>query len=230
MKIHGKVIHIYIICQNQDAILPQGLNRLFSNSQLFRVNVHEYGQLPLNRDKHIEKVLPMFIWQQEQHNQIYESINLIRQNSYSTDDPVLILCNKNIRKDQIQQLAAMGKTGIIGFDTTIEKLHNYIQELFNNSKQWVFSPDIIALLIDQLLLVPTNVFIASLSKKEMELLDMARQGYSMKQTAQALQLSKNTIAVYRSKMLKKAGVKSMAILIAKYINVFNNEKFIIKNS
>lgn len=51
---------------------------------------------------------------------------------------------------------------------------------------------------------------------EKDILYTAKQGKSIRECAEILQLSHNTIAVYRSKMIKKAGVKNMAQLVNKY--------------
>lgn len=51
---------------------------------------------------------------------------------------------------------------------------------------------------------------------EKDILYTAKQGKSIRECAEILQLSHNTIAVYRSKMIKKAGVKNMVQLVNKY--------------
>ena len=49
---------------------------------------------------------------------------------------------------------------------------------------------------------------------ELAIIKEFRKGASIIQTAKELNLSANTIAAYRSKLLKKSGFKTMGLLLA----------------
>ncbi|WP_428069943.1 response regulator transcription factor [Chryseobacterium gambrini] len=90
--------------------------------------------------------------------------------------------------------------------TEIGKCINYV----NNNKKYVcknFESDV----MQYLLLKENNIF----SQRELEIIELIKQGKSIKDKAKILSLSENTVITHRRNIMQKAGVKFVTELLAK---------------
>jgi len=51
------------------------------------------------------------------------------------------------------------------------------------------------------------------SKREMQVLDLVKDGLSSREIAQVLTMSEDTVESYRRNMIKKAGAKNMIVVV-----------------
>lgn len=200
----------FIISSNPNSLFSQGLALALQQKGHYQVSTIAYTDIPQSQS--YSHTLPLFLWHQNEQQKIFESIEAVQK----TQPKVFIIVQDTISKEQIQSLVQRGKIAIADIGISVEELYQYIQELQAGNKEWVFSPGIISVLIEQLFSPASQATATQLNSKEQQILDCARKGYSLKRTAQELNLSKNTVAAYRTRILKKAGTKSINQLIARY--------------
>jgi two-component system response regulator NreC len=51
------------------------------------------------------------------------------------------------------------------------------------------------------------------SQREIEVLDLVKEGHSSKEIADILNMTEDTIETYRRKMMKKTGAKNMVVVV-----------------
>ncbi|OJU76267.1 MAG: hypothetical protein BGO09_15050 [Bacteroidetes bacterium 47-18] len=206
--------NINIIITEPETIFSAGLKMLLQQSGKYNITADCVSR--------IQAVTPLpgtifiILWTEKDEQVLMKTIAGLRHTGRHL--PVLIITLFRIRNEHIQQIIALGNTAIASAAISGRELHNYIEQLHNGS-QWLLSRDIQETLLEQLLRHGTakNAAASDLfSAKEKKIIALAQRGCNIIRTAKTLNLSPNTVASYRSKMLKKAGVHSMAELLEKY--------------
>lgn len=130
--------------------------------------------------------------------------------------PFLIIDLIKMENDKLKEILSFKrKMGVVSASMSSEQLLHYIEHLHHTNQNWILSHDIQERIINEFLNdsnPKTNK--ANYTDIELEIARLAKKGYSIVDMSKHLDLSPNTIATYRSKMLKKSGLKSMNQLIA----------------
>ncbi len=206
--------NINIIITGPETIFSAGLKMLLQQSGKYNITTDCVSR--------IQTVIPLpgtifiILWTDREEQALIKHAGMLRQ--VSRHAPVLIITLFRIRNEYIQQIIALGNTAIVSAAISGKELHDYVEQLHNGS-HWLLSRDIQETLLEQLLRNSTaKNAVASdrFTAKEKKIIALAQRGCNIIRTAKTLNLSPNTVASYRSKMLKKAGVHSMAELLEKY--------------
>lgn len=214
-------MNIYII-DNQNSQKPETLFSAGLKALLQHTGKYEVGVIPFAEIKTIIQAsdfLLLFLWTKGEEPRILDRINTIRTTG-GMQQPILVVIDQyGIDNQQVKQLIAFGRLGIVSTCISRQELFRYIDNLHNENRTWVLSGDIQAALLDHLFIsastTSTYNTTSELSEREQQILNLTQRGYSIDQIAETLILSKNTVANYRRKMMKKVGVRSMAELLEK---------------
>ncbi len=205
------MIQVNIIAERPDSIIPQGLATALNEKEGISTTIRSYADVV--HTAFFGHVLPVLLWETKNEDIMLQYIHLIRK----TQDRVMVIAQNNISKEYIKALTMQGKTAVVGSESTLDELSSYITELYSGAKKWIFSPDILGSLIEDVLIGSnTDINRLKLSKKEKQVIEYAHKGLSIAETARELHLSANTVAAYRSRILKKTGNASINQLVAKY--------------
>lgn len=122
-----------------------------------------------------------------------------------------VFCELKLK--QIRHLLNETDTGLISGNISGDDVVNYI-EVFRRIG-WVISNNVKAQLLQlgREQEAAQNLDKEAYSQTEQKIIDAALRGLNIKQTAEEVGLSTNTVAVYRSKMMKRGGVRSIADLL-----------------
>lgn len=204
-------VQIYIISRTPNSIFPEALSITLSLKGCCAAISKGYKDIQSEELKS-KNFISILLWSSEDHTQI---INYIRKWS-ELQIRTVVIAPLYINKSQIQAIVKAGKTAIIEMEASIDELIHYIhQSIYTNGHGWVLSPGMVAALMDELLHPKSEPSkLRQLSESEMSIVQLAQKGYSLVDTARQLNLSKNTIAAYRSKILKKTNFKSFSQLVA----------------
>ena len=108
------------------------------------------------------------------------------------------------------------KLAVVSPAISFDLLVQYMDDLWNNCYPWLLSPDIqcrlISYLSDQ---HEVRRKLSGFTRVERQLIHLGHLGCSIKEMAQKLNLSPNTVAGYRSRMFRKMKVNSMPQLLAR---------------
>lgn len=128
---------------------------------------------------------------------------------------LLIDFNKS-RAETIYNLISVNrKIGIVNPYISVDEFEHYLIDFLDSDRKWILSNDIQQNVIDYLFSYQgKKTSSTNLTSTEQQIINLAKQGYSISQMADRLNLSPNTVAVYRSKILKKSGKKTMTQLLA----------------
>lgn len=200
-------------------IISQTGNEIFTTalSLMMKENLGDKVQiLALSGDLNIDNLrdtLIICIWTKHMHELIMAAIQNFRQAEPCF--PFVIIDMEKMNQHEIREVAKLGSVAIVSSKASKNDLLVCINKLEN--EQVVLCPQMQDRIIHNLLEKYDNrdsKGSKEFSKTEQAIIETAKKGYSMKEAAEELNLSKNTIAAYRSKIMKKADVKSMAQLIS----------------
>ncbi len=205
------MILIPIITARPDSLMPNGLAVALQQSGQYRSSV--VGYTDIHETLSFSNVLPVFLWEAGWEATILDSLQTIRQ----TQDKVLVIAQDNIGREQLRTLVMQGKTAVVSGNISLRELQGYIRRLLEEDRRWIFSPDILTGLVDDLLVgEPGALNQKALSMKERLVVACAQRGCTIAETAEELNLSQNTVAAYRTRILKKTGAKSINELTARW--------------
>jgi len=118
----------------------------------------------------------------------------------------------------IKQMLVSGANGYISKTSSFEEMSNAIQTVANGQRY--ISDDIKDLITSQMInpeLQTAAAKINQLTKREMEIVDMLKEGLSSKEIAERLFISNRTVEVHRYNIFRKLDVTNVVSLI-KLIN------------
>jgi len=161
----------------------------------------------------LSNALVVCIWTKGTHDLIMSVIKKLRNCEPSFQ--FVIIDMEHITQQEIREYVKQGKVAVISSKASTKDLLLCIEKL--DHEQVALCPHIQDRVIHSLLEKQDNRDIRGcrqFNKTEQAIIETAKKGYSMKEAAEELHLSKNTIAAYRSKIMKKADVKTMTQLIS----------------
>src|SRR5690606_34578418 len=130
---------------------------------------------------------------------------------------ILIITESFPSISQIKKLLTYDNMGLISTQISEADLHEFIVERMRGKDKFSISRDIQSLLIKSVIEpmdFPKDW--SEFTSVETKIVELAKQGLNLEETARELSLSKNTVAVYRSRILKKTEYGSFKKLIANY--------------
>lgn len=124
---------------------------------------------------------------------------------------VVIMKNSLLDSYKIKLFLENHSVGVLNLKSHINSLSECIDTLLTRdyymcdfTKDWV---------INNIIEGKTETTFKNFNTNELTILDLAKKGYNIDMTAEEMNLSRNTIAAYRSKMLRKANAKSFSELV-----------------
>jgi len=115
-----------------------------------------------------------------------------------------------------KKMLQMGAVGYITKNSSKEEMINAINEVAQGNKY--ICQEVKTILSDQILHDNEMPDINLLSQREVEIIDLIKQGHSSKEIAQVLNITLKTVEVHRHNILKKFNLKNTAALV----NFINN--------
>lgn len=138
-------------------------------------------------------------------------IDLIKQlKSLSINTPVIILTMQPIDQYGLRALKA-GAFGFLSKNCKPEELISAMEKVLTGKKY--ITPSISDLLVDSLETPQSEIGHKSLSDRELLVLQYIAKGFSLSEISKDLSLSVNTISTYKSRILKKLGLKNNSDII-----------------
>lgn len=208
--------NIIIVANNINSIIPNGLKTLLeAHGQYVSVDLVSEDSIERMKEISLPENVVWIVFNGACDKLNTAQLEHIRSISSPSSPILLFIDSESIQEDIIRKVMSFGKIGIASTHISIQEVNNYIHEI--QDKNFVLSDDYKEALINAVLHKKSSFHQLSilLNNKEQKILDAAKKGFNIKQTAEMLNLSKNTIAAYRSKMMRQAGVHSIASLIAK---------------
>lgn len=135
-------------------------------------------------------------------------LNTIRE---KTDAPLFIMIMTKLSYIELKEMIKISNTGIFSHMGTVQELNEVLHKILSGEKAICSK---IQTLLLKYLSSPTDDLYDSFNPTEQAIISLTKQGLNIAETADRLNLSPNTIAAYRTKMLKKASVHSMNQLLA----------------
>lgn len=114
----------------------------------------------------------------------------------------------------IKQMLLNGATGYVSKASSFEEMSNAIQNVANGKRH--ISTDIQELITAQLINPDLHAVaskINQLTKRELEIVDMLKEGHSSKEIAERLLISSRTVEVHRYNIFRKLGVNNVVTMI-----------------
>jgi two-component system invasion response regulator UvrY len=114
----------------------------------------------------------------------------------------------------IKQMLTNGANGYVSKTSSFEEMSNAIQTVANGQRY--ISDDIKELITAQMInpeLQSAAAKINQLTKREMEIVEMLKEGLSSKEIAERLFISNRTVEVHRYNIFRKLGVTNIVSLI-----------------
>ncbi|MBW7890185.1 MAG: response regulator transcription factor [Chitinophagaceae bacterium] len=115
-----------------------------------------------------------------------------------------------------KKMLQMGAVGYITKNSSKEEMINAINEVAQGNKY--ICQEVKTILSDQILHDNERPDVNLLSQREVEIIDLVKQGQSSKEIAQVLNITLKTVEVHRHNILKKLNLKNTAALV----NFINN--------
>lgn len=203
-----------IIYQHADTIFSAGLKSLLETSRKYNLQTVRPGDL-FRLLNSFQDALLLMVWTEENNQAILTEIS--RMQDQSLFPAILIITESFPSISQIRKLLTYENIGLISSQTNEAYLHEFIGERFRGKDKFSISTDIQSLLIKSVIEprgFPNNW--SEFTSIETKIVELAKQGFNLEETARELLLSKNTVAVYRSRILKKTEYGSFKKLIANY--------------
>lgn len=199
---------IAIYTGNTSTMFPRFLKDwLVELEEVKAVDIYTIGN---NENVAISDEFCIIIREQSTVDATLSFVEHVRRNGLK--NKVLIIDFASISVDQVKQFIAYKDCGVVNAWISIKELWSSMCDLME--RDWLLSFDILNQVLSSLTIEATEPKPAmSSADYENGLIEAAREGLSIKETAAKMGLSANTIAVYRSKLLKKYGVNSMKKLV-----------------
>lgn len=202
--------YIHIVCSKPDALFPYSLRNLLEDTLRFeKVLLGSFDQTQgfIEGTSSAEKTLwILFHDHADEKNMALAKVIRSRHNNGS----LLLLLLDKMNPDMIRSFIQLGKVGIVNANISISELLTYIGEV--PEKNFILDNSLQETLLQSFL--QPDLGSICFSKREREILALAEKGYNIHKTAETLNLSGNTVASYRSRILKRAKAGSMIELLA----------------
>lgn len=206
--------HIYVVSTQRRRLLVAGisgwLTLLGKYDNIFTMDSDDFNSN--SKDIILPDSLVLFICLGEHENiVISEFVKLVKMDN--NDIPVLVMdIHSSMRVAEVKEILMMKKCGVIRGDFTETEVLGYIDSLYHHD--WLMCDRVKLMLLSS---VPEQeksiqLKLDQYSTTEQRIIEAAQRGLNIVETAEEIGLSPNTVAVYRSKLMKKAGIKSMAKL------------------
>jgi DNA-binding NarL/FixJ family response regulator len=144
-----------------------------------------------------------------------DGIEVARYIKKNHQDIKIIMFSMYNEKRQVIELIEIGVEGYILKSADRNEIINAIKMLTINGKY--FTPEVIQVWNvyngNRLLNNPTEMSQTMFSVREIEIIKLSYEGLTVKQMADKISLSENTVSSHRHNMMKKAGVNNLAGLI-----------------
>lgn len=206
---------ISIVSSFPDSIFIKALQLVLSSKEKYEVQLIPYS----DAGNEEQPGFYIYQWNDEDYDKIPDSIAGLQQRQ--PDALLLVVIQTSISTEDIKRLISLGGMGIISMSVSAEKLVHFVEEIRSRKYQWVFSNDILSSFIKDTYLPASkqtagdDIYTSKFSFKENQIIQLAKKGFTISETAEELTLSKNTIAAYRSSILRKSGAKSLFELVSK---------------
>lgn len=217
----------FIITDNPNSIYVSIIKRTLEEELLTDVVAisPQHDFIIKNSDESSDSVLYVFLGE-DGMNLLIKRLQSVR--TYSQASFLVLFADKadEVIYPYIKQMVTLGNIAVINIQhIAYQELKEMLLGL--KKKKYILSDDIKEQILDYALndksvAVELENSKLHLNQKEKEILSAAIRGCNIQQTAEVLNLSSNTVAVYRSKIVKRANVKSIFELIAKLKNECNN--------
>jgi len=204
---------IYIISWAIDRLIPVSiaeiLGRLFQHVDIVSVSCQEIESITQNSiGIYDNDAAIIFLYEEiEEKDNLRVLVNL---RSRAKSIPVLLIDYKGMEIMEIKNILSLGRIGMVSTGITSQELVEYICEL--PFKEWLISIDIQEKILKFILRDEPKEKHIEYTEIEHSIIDAALRGSTIRQTAEALNLSPSTISTYRSKILKKSGISSFNML------------------
>lgn len=214
---NGSVQHLYIVSAKTDSLVQLTVKNWLLQSEHFG-SITEFSLeqlLLLPAESIVESIVFLFYRDEETAATLLPAIAALRDNDIF--NPVLIIDFDSINLSQVREILLLEGTSVVSAKISGSELLHYLQTVVLNSR--VVSKDIYDRILDSFLSSGngfeggTGDLNKLFSDQEQSILESAINGLSIRETADALGLSPNTVAVYRSRMIKKAGIRSFRKLL-----------------
>jgi len=202
---------IFIISDNGEAFFSLGLRTLLLDNGYDTVKSCSFHELELDLIVLPDNAVFIFLPEKQQQRDIADTIFAIRK---QWQFPALTIDYYGFSNTEIKKLLTLKGVGVVSHNISLGELLDYINKLCDSETSWVLSEDIQRRLLENMLAPEPTKYLDILTVMERKVIMLAKKGHSIKQTAAELKLSKYTVAGYRCRILKKAGVHSMVELIA----------------
>lgn len=203
---------LFLCCDQPDNLFVVCFKDWLIRSERFNsVNIIVYENIELMPiEDEGKQILWAFITSNYSNTNMLNYIKYI--NTLSANFYALVVDLIRMGTKEVKQILTLKRTGVISASIPSLHFYKYIDQIFIQDR--VMSPDIQEMLLEELFSFSNEGNVSNFNKKEQAILDAATKGLSIKDTAVELNLSTNTIAVYRSKMIRKSGVSTFAQLVS----------------
>ncbi|MBX9449321.1 MAG: helix-turn-helix transcriptional regulator [Taibaiella sp.] len=202
-----------LLLGNEMLLFSELLKRTIDYSSKFKsFDVKIVDHEELYNSAGAESVVIIPIWDDQ-----FDKFILQLDQTLSDEISLLLIDFNKSRVETICNLISVNrKIGIVNPYISVDEFEHYLIEFLNSDRKWILSNDIQQHVIDYLFSYQGKKSLSgtTLTSTEQQIINLAKQGYSISQMADRLHLSPNTIAVYRSRILKKSGKKTMTQLLA----------------
>ncbi|WGD33550.1 response regulator transcription factor [Olleya sp. YS] len=140
-----------------------------------------------------------------------DGIEVIKQaKSSHISTPILILSMQPEDQYAIRVLKA-GAFGFLKKNSHPEELIKAVKKILSGKKY--ISENVADMLVNTTSFKPVDSLVELLSDRELEVVRLMASGKSVKEIAQSISLSANTISTYRSRILQKLNLKNNASIV-----------------
>lgn len=213
-------MNILLIHKNLTSILPASIGYTLLNKIKTEARIQDYDNV---WSELIDNNIPFLFWEEEYINDILSFIKEFR--NVKSDKPIMILEITELSVAEIKMLIGFGHIIIMSKNISMDELQSNINQLENGYNQdWMIDKYIQHKLLHHLLTPEQNNASYQFKNTEIAILKSASKGNSIKQIAEEIDLSPNTIAAYRTQMLKKSGMQNFSQLLSYYNNQYNQAK------
>lgn len=197
-----------ILTNKLNTILTEGIEMLLKKSEQYD-NIYQlkYNELDdFVADITLSKPTIIYVFFPDKFETIYHKLRKVTNAKIVLLDDHKMYVNYNIN-----ELIKLHKVGIVNLHCVSNNLIEC--ELALEDKNYYICSSTKDYIINDLINSQDQYSDFGFSKLERQILDLAKQGYNIQMTAKYMDLSKNTVAAYRSRMIKKADLKSFTELI-----------------
>lgn len=212
--------NVSLICE-----IPEGNILMESLALLIKTNLknddlslyHFENAEPLLFNKSFREEL-VVIYYEKQAAKALSLLRLIKLGSLSSQ--VIIINKNNLDLKAVKEFKNFTNVILFNANSSSEEFFTLLSN-FDDSKLLLCKINQ-SILLDNIINEESAHYTSKFSKVEANILDCADKGYSIVETAEALQISTNTVAAYRSKILKKMGASSILQAVTMMRNETDN--------